>query len=83
MKNLGGRKSTAQSLQGLITGLKVRTSNSLKNDLVNLATELTIKNQKTKGNKAEQLVIKAIQEAVENKKISVGAPTFSEIKQGI
>jgi hypothetical protein len=34
MKNLGGRKSEANNLEGLIQGLKTRVSHSIKTDLI-------------------------------------------------
>ena len=82
LKNLGGRKSRGTTLEGIITGLKTRTSQSIKRDLIEAVTPLTKLAQK-KGFGGEKFVIDAIKTAVENKKISVGGPVFSEIKQGI
>lgn len=81
-KNLGGRQSDSNNLDGIIRGLKARTSNSIKKDLIAAVTPLT-KLAAKKGLGGQQYVIEAIQTAIENKKVSVGGPTFSEIKQGI
>jgi hypothetical protein len=66
-------------LEGLIRGLKTRTSFSIKQDIINAITPLTTLATK-KGLGGEQFVIEAIKTAIENKKISIGGPTFSEIK---
>lgn len=81
-EKLGGANISGETLKGVIMRIKTLTSQSIREDLIQAMNPLLDFAQK-KGLGGEQEVLKAIKHSLENIKISVGGPTFNEIKQGI
>ena len=82
MSKLGGAGKKAKTLSTFITRLKSKTSTTLKDDIINIIAPLANQAQK-QGLGGEEFVIDSIKRALQNMKISVGGPAFSEVKQGL